>query len=345
MPATIQETPASLVERGLIHCGFFKDPFRRVNLLEAKNLGGSLARPFRWLRLKEWVGFGINHPKLFGGIIIQDAKYAASGTVYLYNRETKEQFDWLILDLPLRVKLPETLWASECRCGRGSNRMIFEHDLENYRHRIHLEHKATKSMPSLSADLLLHQDWREVDPLVVSLPIKPDHHTYTHKSPLHLEGTISIGDNVFDFEPKRDLGNLDEQKTFYPYRSDWKWGCFITQTDKGHEVMLNFVDQMTPENEPGEDAIWIDGKLTLLEQPDISPLEMDGGYRIEDEQGRMKLRFTPEGSKKEKRNFWLIAMDYEQFFGYYDGEVVDNSGNVHHIHRAFGALERMAARF
>ena len=140
------------------------------------------------------------------------------------------------------------------------------------------------------------------------------------------------------FDPARDLGNLDEQKTFYPYRSSWKWGCFITRTDQGHEVMLNFVDQMTPKGEPGEDALWVDGKLSLLDQPEIIPLGEDGACCIEDEQGRMKLRFSPEGSKKEKRNFFLVAMDYEQFFGNYEGELIDAEGRVHRIRHAFGAL-------
>jgi len=343
--AIVHPTPQRLVEHGRIHTGFFRTPFREANLLDADNLGGPFARPVRWLRLKEWVGFGVNHPRLFGGILIQNATYAGSGTVYLYDREARRLLEWLVVDVPWRVKMAPTMWSAETRCGRGDATMRFEHDLEHFRHRIVLDLAETRRAPALRADLVLHQDWRTVDPLVVSLPIPPDHHTYTHKSPLHLEGTITIGTTEHHFEPARDLGNLDEQKTFYPYRSHWKWGCFAARSEEGREVMLNVVDQMTPRGQPGEDALWVDGKLSLIEQPEFVPQAAAGAFRIVDRAGRWTLSFTPEGSKSEKRSYGLIAMDYEQFFGRYDGEIVGHDGVVHRIAGAFGALERMEARF
>ncbi len=345
MEAQIKPTPKALVENGIIHNGFFETPFRRANLLDAKNMGGKLARPLRWLRLKEWVGFGINHPRLFGGIIIQDAKYASSGTVYLYDKESRKQYEWLVVDLPGRIEIAETLWNAHCHAGFAGRWVKFEHNLDNLNHRLHAEFKASAGSPSLKVDLLLHQDWTATDPLVVSLPIAPDHHTYTHKSPLHAEGFIQIGDERFDFDPQRDLMNLDEQKTFYPYRSNWHWACFGGHTDEGRELMLNVVDQMTEKGQPGEDAIWLDGRLTLIEQPEFIPENGNGAYRLEDPAGRIRLHFTPEGSKAERRNYFLIDMDYEQFFGRYNGEITDEDGNTHRIKDMFGALERMKARF
>lgn len=338
----IRPTPQALVEDGRIHTGFFATPFRQVDLLGAHNLGGPLAKPLRWLRLKEWVGFGVNHPQLFGGILIQNAKYAGSGTVYLFERNTGRLYDWLIAD-PL-ASLPENLWKGVSRCGRGKRGLSFDHDLEHNQHRITARHNGNRALPPVTVELKLHQNLETVDPLVVSLPIAPDHHTYTHKSPLRLEGRIVIGDTVYDFDPERDLGNLDEQKTFYPYRSRWLWGSFAAFSTEGREIMVNFVDQMTPADEPGEDAMWVDGRLMLLPQPAFLP-QGDGSYRLEDREGRIRLRFAPRGAKTEKRNFGLLAIDYAQHFGAYEGEVVDAHGQTHRIDNAFGALEKMHARF
>ena len=343
--AMIRPTPPRLVEGGRIHTGFFQLPFREANLLDADNLGGPLARPLRWLRLKEWVGFGVTHPRLFGGILIQNAKYAGSGTVYLYDREARRRHEWLVVDLPTRVTMPPALWAGQTRCGRGASTMRFEHDLEHLRHRIVLHFAKTRRTPSLDADLVLHQDWRTVQPLVVSLPILPGHHTYTHKSPLRLEGTLALDGEEHRFDPARDLGNLDEQKTFYPYRSRWKWGCFAARSDEGREVMVNFVNQMTPEGLPGEDALWVDGRLALMEQPTLVPQGRPGAFLVTSASGRWNLRFSPEGAKAERRAYGPIAIDYAQHFGRYDGEVVDPGGGVHRVREAFGALELMSARF
>ena len=48
------------------------------------------------------------------------------------------------------------------------------------------------------------------------------------------------------------------------------------------------------------------------------------------------------------RIFWgdlALAIDYAQHFGPYDGKIVDDTGRSHTIRNAFGALERMRARF
>ncbi len=345
MKREIQPTPPSLVEQGQIHQGFFKEPFRTVNLLEADKMAGRFGKAKRWLRLKEWVGFGINHPDLFGGILVQNAKLAASGTVYLFDKRTKRLYDWLILDIPTRMQMPESLWNSTLHCGFGDEALVFTHEVERKRHGIRCTRRASKSLPRLDVNLVLHQDWSAVQPLVVSLPIEPDHHTYTHKSPLRLEGSITIGEDVFTFDPVRDLGNLDEQKTFYPYQTQWKWACFTARTQEGHELVTNFVNQMTPKDLPGEDAIWLDGRLILTEQPLFTRHGIDGAHQLLDDEGRISLHFTPAGAKTEKRNYGLIQMDYAQHVGRFDGSITDDTGHRHTIHGAFGALETMQARF
>ncbi len=348
MPAPeIRDTPPALVENGRIHSGFFKLPFRKVNLFDAIQMTGFEAKLLRRMRLKEWVGFGFDHPEVYGAMLIQNSGYAASGTVYLYEKETKRFLERLIIDFPWRATLPETLWDDKSYCKQGHQSLRFEHDLEHHQHRIHLEAAGSAGKPPLSADLVLHQDWRTTEPLVVSLPIAPQHHTYTHKSPLRMEGEIRVGETRYTFDPARDFGNLDEQKTFYPYRSHWKWGCFAGKSVEGRDIAVNFVHQMTPTDEPGEDALWVDGKLMLMPQPSIrftGDLK-DSPVEIGNENERLRLRFTPIGSKKEKRNYGLIFMDYEQFFGQYDGEITDDTGKVHSVTGIFGAFERMKARF
>lgn len=345
MPPIILETPPAIVENGRVHVGFFREPFRRVNLLDGPFIIESAPKTLRRLRLKEWVGFGVLHPELFGGIIIQNAGYAASGTIYLYDRATRRRYEWLIVDAPWHAALPETLWRGESRCGRGDREMTFAHSLDDGVHRIHARSTGGRGTPAVSVNLVARQDMRVVDPLVVSLPILSKHHTYTHKSPLRLEGRVAIGDRTYDFDPERDRGNLDEQKTFYPYRSRWHWGCFIARSVEGREIMLNVVDQMTPKSEPGEDALWVDGRLSLIAQPAFTADGSNGDYRVEDATGRVRLRFSAEGAKSERRNWGVVAIDYQQFYGGYSGTITDNDGRVHRVENAFGALERMAARF
>ncbi len=342
---TIQATPAALVAKDRVHTGFFKTPFRKVNLLDASHMGGKLGRPLRWLRLKEWVGFAFDHPRLYGAMIIQNAKYAASGTVYVFDRETRKKYEWLIVNLPGTVRLPENLWKGVSHCALGAKEMHFAHHLTAGHHDVRVRFPASGGMPAFAADLRLHQDIQTVDPLVVSLPIAPDHHTYTHKSPLRLEGTVHIGGEAFHYDPQRDLGALDEQKTFYPYQSRWHWACFVGRSLAGREIAINLVNQMTPEDQPGEDAMWIDGHLMLLKRAKFLADPERGCFHLEDEAGRVRLRFVAEGAKEEKRNWRVATLDYAQHFGRYFGELVDAHGNPHRIDGIYGVVEEMRARF
>lgn len=109
--------------------------------------------------------------------------------------------------------------------------------------------------------------------------------------------------------------------------------------------MLNVVNQMTSPDHPGEDAMWVDGRLQWLPRPTIEPTGQPGEWRITDTEGRMNLTFRSEGAKTERMNLGLAAIDYAQHYGPWHGELTDDAGVTHRIDGAFGALERMNARF
>ena len=340
MPALLP-TPPALVHAGGVHTGFFDRPFAHVALDDAPLVG---PRPLRWWRLKQWVGFGLHHERFFGGILIQNARIAGSGTVFLYDRVDRRHYEWQLVDVPWRVTLPETLWQGQSLCRRGRDFLQFDHDLTHGQHTLVAQVAATATMPALDLRIVATQDLARVQPLVVSLPIGARHHTYTHKSPLELDGHIRIGTQTHAVVPGRDVANLDEQKTFYPYRSQWWWGCLAPRTADGRLILVNFVNQMTPPGQQGEDAIWVDGQLRLIPQPTITAGTTPGTYDIVSP-GALRLTFHAVGAKREKQWFGVIAMDYAQHYGPYTGEVADADGQWHHVDGVFGALERMDARF
>lgn len=340
----IKPTPAQIANAGKIEKGVFRQPFRTVNLLDTNLVSAAAGRGFRNFRLKEWVGFGITHEDMFGGILIQNAKYVGSGVVYLYDRKERQMHEWKIVVPASSVQIPEALWNGSTSCSFRSSRMQFEHKLESKYHHINAQFPATRKKPKLEIDITAHQNIEKDEPLVVSFPIARHHHTYTHKSPLSLEGSIKFGERTIRFDPKTHFGNLDEQKTFYPYRSSWKWGTFVYKTAENTILMLNFVNQMTPPGEQGEDALWVDGRLEMLEQPLIKQLDPDH-WRVETADKSIALDFTRDGEKKEVLNLGLVMMNYAQMFGNYNGTVRDASGQTHTIVNAYGALEKMKARF
>lgn len=346
----ILTTPSSLVENGRPHSGFFKTPFRNANILDtAAPFGwvpGWLGRWLRLLRLKSWIGFGLGHPELYGAILVQNAHYVAGCGAYFYDPARGIKHNWSIVTLPWRTIMPATLWNAQLECADRHSRVIFEHRLEEGWHRVVASFPSRDRTPALEVDLILHQPLDQIDPLVFSMPIPPAHHTYTHKSPVRIEGTVRIGHREFTYDPERDRGNLDEQLTYYPYWTRWRWASFSTRLASGRELMINLVNQMTPPTEPGEDALWVDGRIRLLQPARIEPEQTAGHYRIFSPDESISLRFVAEGARRERHQLVLAAMDYYQYFGRFSGHITDPAnGQEYPIRDVYGPLEDMRARF
>ncbi len=49
-------------------------------------------------------------------------------------------------------------------------------------------------------------------------------------------------------------------------------------------------------------------------------------WRVTTDDGRVDLRFVPAGARREKLNAWVIASNFRQFVGTFQGTVADESG-------------------
>ncbi len=344
----ILDTTDPLVTDGIMRLGVFSKPFRSMNLLDALILGGRSMRWFRRLRLKEWVGFGIVHPDLYCSMIIQDAKYLASSAFYAYNRHTGEFIEHSAVIWDRSVKISSNPWNDHCRLNKRGYFMEFYNHLDAGRHHIRLDISGSSYKPAIRADLTLHQDISSIQPLVVSLPLEPNHYMYTHKAPLEVEGNLCIGDNQVKFDSSRDLANLDEQKAYYPYHARWQWATFTARDEQNRVIALNIANQMfKDQSNCNENAIWIDGQLSLLSsaQFDFDPSKPEKTWSIKEKSGNVELFFTPDGGKFEKRNLGIARIDYYQMFGCFQGFLVDNDGNKHLVRDYYGVAENMDTYF
>lgn len=342
----LQPTPDYLVENGEPRRGWFQRPFPHGNLVDAQLGPYALPRLARDFRLKEWVGFALTHSDLYLAVIIQNAKCVASANAYAVDRRNGRFWEWKIMAPPMLARLPESLFFSQSRIEWGRKRVVFDHRLDLGWHRLLVDIGGHGSTPPIWLDVRADQDMSRVDPLVVSLPIPPHHHTYTHKSPLSLSGVVRIGREEFHFEPDRHFGNLDEQKTFYPYRSRWKWACFVGRSGEGRVVMLNLADQMTARGEMTENAIWVDGRLEAIGESRLTPPSPgEPFWRMSDTLNRSDLLFKPSGSKVERMNLVAASVDYRQSYGHFNGVLTSEDGTTHRIENLFGVLEEMSARF
>jgi hypothetical protein len=246
------------------------------------------------------------------------------------------------------VRIAKDLFAGECRfdCRRFSVRI--ENRLGDGEHRIRLDIEASGNRPAVIGDLVLHEDVAVRQPLVVVLPVEPQRPMYTHKSVCPVSGTVTVGDLRHELDPARDLALLDVQKTYYPYRTFWRWATFAGRDAFGRLLAINLVHNVIEDDERfNENALWVDGILHPLSAARFAfdRNDLSRPWRLRTTDGRVDLVFTPVGRREGRVNAGVVMSDYKECFGRFDGTVTDAEGNTYPVDGLRGVAEDHEARF
>jgi hypothetical protein len=306
-------------------------------------LAGSRGIGRRWqdFRLKEWVGFTLFHPELYGSMIIQDAKYLASAEFYVHERGSGALHEHAANAKRSALELPtELLFGGACGFEASGFSLHYGFDTDAGQHRIRVEIAATAKAAAISGELIL--DARQASaPLVVDAGLGGRARIFTHKRIYPVSGALTVGESGYRFDPARDFAIIDEHRSRLPYRADWTWGTFAFRSDAGEIVGANFAERAQPPGEEEESCIWVPGAAQPLAGIAFTPLSEEplAPWRVVSADGRLGATSTPEGRKGVHQNFGVVAIDYFQLYGSYVGEVAGFA-----LEGVHGVLEKMRMR-
>lgn len=274
-----------------------------VNPLDAYR---GLSRRWHDFRLKEWVGFTLFHPELFSSMIIQDAKYLATSEFYVHDRATGMLDEHAANGRRDALALPSAglLFGGVCRFETPGFQLRYDFDADAGRHSIRTAIAATPKARAIS-------------------------------------GELTVGERAYRFEAARDFAIIDEHRSQLPYGTAWTWGTFALRTEAGGIAGANFAARRQPAGSEEESCIWVPGVVRPLSDITFTPASADplAPWRVTSADGRLDATFTPEGRKGVHQNFGLVAIDYFQLYGSYDGAVAGIP--VSGVH---GVLEKMRMR-
>ncbi|BBY53206.1 DUF2804 family protein [Mycobacterium koreense] len=336
-------TPDHLVGGGVRRYGRFAQRFRDTNPLDAYR---GIARLWHRWRLKEWVGFTLIHPQLSGAMIMQDAKYLASSELFVRDRSTGGAAEKAVTLRGGGVTLPdELLHGGTCTVAKRGYLLRYDFDERAGTGTVQFDCAADASGPAISGTLTLHL--REAAPaLSISAKITPSIDYYTFKQPFPVQGTLTLGEHRYRFDPERDFAIIDENRSHFPYSTSWTWGTFATRA-AGGIVGSSFVDRAEFSDADDESSNWVPGQVEPL-----AGIEFDCGFsdpappgRVRDRDGRLDVTFTPDWRKDVKVNLLAAAIDYTQLSGTYCGTVTSLAGETVRFDAVPGVLERMRTRF
>jgi hypothetical protein len=347
---TIKKTPPRLVDDGrVVEFGAFEEPFRQLNLGEAEifRLGGKHLRGLGRLRLKEWQHYGVIHPHHYFGMVIFDAKFLTVSFVYHYNREGGGMQEHSRQAPGGKAKIAETMWHGECSFAARGYSLGFENRLEEGYHRVRVEAAQTSKLPAISGDFRMLEDISRYQPLVVVSPFSPNRPLYTHKAACPVEGTMSVGGEVIELDPSRDVCLLDEQKAFYPFKSFWRWLCFGGFTPGGSLIAANLCHNIIADDEEySENCYWVDGKIHLTGAARFGYSEADilGPWFVNTTDGLVDVDFHPQGERAERIRVGPILSDFHQPFGLFRGRL-GSGGDAAGVEDLFGLCEQHITRY
>jgi hypothetical protein len=351
MSRQIKETPPSMVENGrVVEFGHFKSPFRTNNIREADvfglgKLGIKLLNP---LRLKDWQHFAVFGEDFLFTFVVFNAHYLSNTFCYFVDRKTGEMFEHHREGSPFRARLARELWNDKCSYVSKGYRIDIQNRLESNRHFAQVDIAEKGGVPGIKADLEMLSDLGKYQAIEVVLKAAENRPVYSHKMVCPVRGKISVGGREVVLDGSRHLVAIDVHKAYYPYFMKWIWATGAGYDSTGRLVGFNLTHNILPDDETNnENGLWVGNGLSMFGAArfNLDTSDMLKPWQVKTNDGRVKVDFKPEGKRSGKINAGLISSDYHQPYGTFNGEAVDDAGNVHKITDFFGVTEHHVARF
>ncbi len=305
---------------GALRFGMHRTPYRTVDLDRAAVAGWP--GPLAHLRLKQWQHFIVIAPDLALSFAIVNAAYTAVAWIQVIDRRTGQRQEVHANLLPPRARLARSLWDERCSARWRKGEIDVHNHLDGDGHHIRL--RADTPTP-LEAELsCLH---KQVEPLVVMLPVGRGRGMYSHKVPLPVTGTVRLGDSTITLSADTTTALLDIHKAHYPRQMFWNWATLAGFDAAGRRVAINLTRNVVTDPSYHENALWVDGRVSLLgaAQFDLSGERWTMGTA----DGRVSLRFTSQGERREDLDLGPLAKSwFSQRYGLYDGTIRTDEGEI-----------------
>ncbi len=169
---------------------------------------------------------------------------------------------------------------------------------------------------------------------------------YTHKEAgIPVRGTIRHKEESWDIQEALSFGVRDYTLGFLARQTFWNWASGGGMDKEGNRIGFNLVQGI---NETGytENAFWINGRIVKTDVVDFryDDLDLLKPWHIESNDGRVRLRFMPEGRRSANTHAGLIVSKFHQPFGRFEGSLRAED-QICELKNAFGFTEEHYAKW
>ncbi|MFE8072667.1 DUF2804 domain-containing protein [Marinobacteraceae bacterium S3BR75-40.1] len=328
-------------EQGRPQFGWLREPVGRVNYMDfdlRSPMDRSQSRWRRRMAFNQFQFIGIPGQHWTAGVAIVDLKWLSNAFFYVYDHVERRLLEHSLLQ-PLG-------WGTQMDNRPDQGLALFrqgrtEVAIRPLAGRRHIRIRHGKD---IDWDLVVSVPPPEAT-LRVCSPAGYSGWSYTQKdNGLDVEGAIRWGDRRFEVMPEQ-RASIDWSAGFMRRETAWNWASLSGVAD-GLPVGLNLA---TGVNESGvtENAIWLDGQLHKVGQArfEFNRFDRSSPWVVTSSDGRVDLRFEPEGYRSERTNALLIATNFRQFYGRFYGRLTTGGGETVAVDGLPGFMEDHYARW
>lgn len=329
--------PTNLVDKtGRLQQGLFDGSVANLNL-PAFRLHSVLDNPVSRLKqhfaYKQFQFVCVSGSDWLLAVAIADVRYVCSGFAYFYQQDKPTREFALLAPLGFGCLTSESPQLGAAKMGKGATHWQIQSAASGW--------TLTVQATGLVAEVQL--DFDQQQPLALAAPTGYNGWTYTEKNnALRVTGSLLLDGQPLDLTKAR--GGIDFSAGFMRRETSWRWSSINTLLD-GVPFGLNLACGV---NETGlcENALWYDGTIQHLSP---ARFEFDRGqatpWRISTLCGEVDLTFQSDFCRQEKLQLGLLASNFRQYVGFYNGTLRLHDGRVLQLQHCLGLAEDHYAKW
>lgn len=324
---------------GQPHYGIFPHAPTEVNYRDfdfRTPMGRSLGQLSKWRRFHQFQYFGLISDQLIGGCALANLSLINIGFVYLFHPESGRMIKRQ-LKLPLGIGSQYSQRPNDgiCQLHQGKNILRLENTAATGEKRLLVELD-----DGFLIDAVFSEREPPFQPMHICTPTAANGWVYAQKvAGVRCRGQIksSLGD--FDLEAIDAFAHHDWSAGYMRPETHWNWACLSGQVGT-QRIGLNLSCGVN-ETSFTENCYWIDGELIKV---DTVRFEFDRQqplqpWRIRSHDGQIELSFEAHGLHQEHLNLGIIATNFKQIFGRFQGVLRPQGRPAVEIDQLWGFVE------
>lgn len=341
-----QTSPELLIDSsGQPHWGIFPGSVARINGLEA-DYRNALGKPVpRWQRhfhYKQFQYFGVISNDILIGCALADTAWLGLAFVYVFDARSGKlhEYTW-------RSPLARAMQLSDSPTQGESHFRQPGIDIRlGYRNQNGV---LVKTLKIDSRALSVQAEMVETTPFTpMSLCTRAGINGWVYANKvagMPVTGQLRLADESMDLGALGACGHHDFSAGFMRRETFWNWACFSGHQQDCH-VGINLSCGVN-ETSFTENCLWLNGELIKVDTVrfEYNRDDLMQPWHVTSQDGQIELSFTPRGNHREKLNVGLFASNFNQLFGYFDGELRPAGRDPVEIRQLNGFVEEQYAKW